>query len=233
MKSIIFTLAPFSCGQENGKSIKEIINNDEKIEQIEANEKQETDTKEENNNSQVVQLICENENTTVIYDRNDWGNWSTKGNLQNVRHQVLFEESLKTGKCENENIVIEDDKVVFGCWLDQYTNIIYKDPIELDIDHLVPLKEAFESGAYNWTKEKKKEYYNYMKDKNHLIAVESSLNRSKGSKDVFEWLPTKNVDVYIAQWIEIKATWNLSIDSEELKVLKQHSNDPRLPNTCQ
>ena len=222
MKSIIFTLALFSCGQESVESI-------ENKEIVEIEDPQKADSRDPN----TVLLVCENENTTAIYDRDNWGNWSTKGDLQNVRHQVLLEETLNTGECEDEEPTIQDDKVVTGCWKDQYTNMIYKDSTELDIDHLVPLKEAFESGAHNWTKEKKKEYYNYIIDKNHLLAVESGLNRSKGSKDVAEWLPEENIETYVANWIEVKHTWNLSIDSNELEILKQYSNDTRLPNTCQ
>ena len=71
-----------------------------------------------------------------------------------------------------------------------------------------------------------------MIDKNHLIAVSSTLNRSKGSKDVKEWLPITNIERYIKNWIDVKFRWNLSIDPKELEILKEYSNDPRLPNNC-
>ena len=232
MKSIIFTLALFSCGE--AEQVKESV---DKTVYVGNNEKESNNTEkiEAGNNQKIektAQLICENENNTAIYDRDSWGNWSTKGDLQNVRHQVLLEESLESGECEGESLVIQDEKVLFGCWVDVYSNEIYKDSSDLDIDHLVPLKEAFISGAYNWTKEKKKEYYNYMIDKNHLIAVSSTLNRSKGSKDVKEWLPITNIERYIKNWIDVKFRWNLSIDPKELEILKEYSNDPRLPNNC-
>ena len=223
MKIIVFTLALFSCGQED---LQEVIENNRNVDLEEPEDKQET------SNPNVVKLVCKNENTTATYDRSEWGNWSTKGDLQNVRHQVLFEESLKTGECEGKDIVVEDDKVTFGCWKDMYSNEIYHDSSDLDIDHLVPLKEAFESGAYNWHKDKKKDYYNNMLENEHLLAVSKGLNRSKGSKDVSEWLPTENIKQYVTDWINIKHKWSLTIDSKELEVLKQYSNDERLPSSC-
>lgn len=233
MKLLSLILFISSCGiDEDTKAPEDLITDTNETETIDEVESEDTQKIAVESPTDTIQLACTSEYTGSAYDRDEWGNWSTKGDLQNVRHQVLLEESLTTGECKDIEPIIQDDKVLFGCWQDLYTNTIYKDSSDLDIDHLVPLKEAFDSGAYDWTKEKKKEYYNYMKDANHLIAVESGLNRSKGSKDVGEWLPTQNVEIYVSYWINIKATWGLSIDSNELDILKQYSNDPRLPNSC-
>jgi len=99
----------------------------------------------------------------------------------------------------------------------------YATPSKLDADHVVPLMEAHESGAWAWSKEKKKRYANYLKDKNHIIAVSLHANRSKKQRDPAEWMPTNRSfqKQYARIWIKIKNNWGLSADPEELRVLKQ------------
>ena len=84
----------------------------------------------------------------------------------------------------------------------------------MDIDHLVPLKNAYISGASNWSKKKKKRYYNYLKYDNHLIAVSKSANRNKSDKSPVDWLPP-NKDYqceYVREWFKIKTAWGLTIE---------------------
>ena len=112
--------------------------------------------------------------------------------------------------------------VISGQWHDPYTGRVFTDPSMLDVDHVVPLKEAFDSGAKNWSKQKKRQYANFLQNKDHLIAVYRGANRSKGAKDPAEWLPP-NKDyhkVYIRIWIEIKKQWGLEFDPKETKVIQ-------------
>ena len=91
------------------------------------------------------------------YNRDDWGNWIDEDDDGlNTRHEVLARESLIKP-------VISNNRVVSGKWYDKFTGKYFTDPKDLDIDHLVPLKNAYSSGASNWSKEKKNEYYNYLK----------------------------------------------------------------------
>ena len=59
----------------------------------------------------------------------------------------------------------------------------------LDVDHVVPLKEAYLSGARHWSQSRKRHYANFLQNKDHLIAVYRGANRSKGAKDIAQWLP--------------------------------------------
>ena len=142
------------------------------------------------------------------YDRDDWGSWIDEdGDGLNTRHEVLAEESLI-------NPVISNNKVVAGKWFDKYTGKYFTNPSDLDIDHLVPLKNAYISGASNWSKKKKNRYYNYLKYDNHLIAVSKSANRNKSDKSPVEWLPpNKEYQCeYVREWYKIKTAWGLSIE---------------------
>ena len=142
------------------------------------------------------------------YDRDDWGGWIDEdGDGLNTRHEVLAEESLIKP-------VISNNKVISGKWFDKYTGKYFTNPSDLDIDHLVPLKNAYISGASNWSKKKKNRYYNYLKYDNHLIAVSKSANRNKSDKSPVDWLPP-NKDYqceYVREWFKIKTDWGLTIE---------------------
>ena len=142
------------------------------------------------------------------YNREDWGNWIDEdGDGLNTRHEVLAEESLIKP-------VISNNKVVSGKWFDKYTGKYFTNPSDLDIDHLVPLKNAYISGASNWSKKKKNRYYNYLKSDNHLIAVSKSANRNKSDKSPVDWLPpNKEYQCeYVREWFKIKTAWELAIE---------------------
>ena len=142
------------------------------------------------------------------YNREDWGNWIDEdGDGLNTRHEVLAEESLIKP-------VISNNKVISGKWFDKYTGKYFTNPSDLDIDHLVPLKNAYISGASNWSKKKKNRYYNYLKYDNHLIAVSKSANRNKSDKSPVDWLPPNEEYQceYVREWFKIKTAWGLTIE---------------------
>uniref|UniRef100_UPI003F4B976E GmrSD restriction endonuclease domain-containing protein n=1 Tax=Brachyspira catarrhinii TaxID=2528966 RepID=UPI003F4B976E len=146
--------------------------------------------------------------TVTRYNRDDWGDWADEDNDGlNTRHEVLARESLVKP-------VISNNKVISGKWYDKFTGKYFTNAKDLDIDHLVPLKNAHISGASNWSKEKKNEYYNYMKNENHLVAVSKGANRSKGDKSPVEWLPPNEEYQceYVREWYKIKTDWGLTIE---------------------
>ena len=154
------------------------------------------------------------------YDRKQFGNWiDADGDCQNTRHEVLIEESRipVTFKTSRQCIVIS------GEWHDPYTGRLFTNPSLLDVDHVVPLKEAFDSGADEWSRQKKIRFANDLENKNHLIAVYRSANRSKGAKDPARWLPPNTAyhQEYVTIWREIKKAWRLSLDSLEASVIQR------------
>ena len=146
--------------------------------------------------------------TVTRYNRDDWGNWIDEDNDGlNTRHEVLARESLVKP-------VISNNRVISGKWYDKFTGKYFTNAKDLDIDHLVPLKNAYISGASNWSEEKKNKYYNYLKNENHLVAVSKGANRSKGDKSPVEWLPPNEEYQceYIREWFKIKTDWGLTIE---------------------
>ena len=151
---------------------------------------------------------------TPAYVRNDWGRWfDADKDCQDTRQEVLIAESVVP-------VTFKDGKtciVESGEWLDPYTNETFTDPSALDIDHMVALHDAHDSGGFAWETEKKRLYFNNLDDPKHLIAVSASANRSKGDRGPDEWLPPNPAFrcQYIKDWSSVKSNWELTMAETE------------------
>ena len=121
-----------------------------------------------------------------------------------------------------------------GQWLAPYTNTVVTDPSKLDIDHMVPLGNAHDNGAWRWTAQQREQYANHLDDPQHLIAVTASANRSKGARGPENWKPEDRSYgcQYAVDWITIKDTWRLTVTQAEhdalVKMLGSCANPPQL-----
>ena len=153
------------------------------------------------------------------YDRKSYRHWIDEDrDCQNARHEVLIEESLSTVGFKSS----KECRVVSGSWNDPYSGKTITDAAKLDIDHMVPLKEAHESGAANWSRERKRAYANDLDDPDTLIATDRRLNRQKGAKDPAEWLPPNPAyqTEYAKAWVAVKLKWGLTADAKEIAALR-------------
>jgi len=76
-----------------------------------------------------------------------------------------------------------------GAWWSRYDGVRTSDPSSFDVDHLVPLNEAWQSGAWTWSSAKRKAYANDLGYQASLIAVSASSNRSKSDRETQDWMP--------------------------------------------
>lgn len=157
--------------------------------------------------------VVEIEAAPPAYDRSTWGRWEDADHdCQDTRQEVLIAESLVLVQLDDKGC-----KVVSGRWKDVYTGVLYTNPSDLDIDHMVPLKAAHDAGAWQWDEDRKSLYFNDLGFVNHLIAVSASSNRSKGSRGPLEWMPP-NKDShceYLKSWMLVKANYSLEVTCEE------------------
>ena len=143
------------------------------------------------------------------------------------KHWITISRAGQLG-CDSRKSVIIDEAIVKptvgkdcaltgGKWLSIYDNVEITDAGKLDVDHMVPLAEAWDSGASSWTDLKRQQYANDMTDPRHLIAVTGSSNRSKSDQDPADWVPTNKAYTceYLVNWVSIKVRWNLSVDKKE------------------
>lgn len=129
-----------------------------------------------------------------------------------AREQVLKRDAVGLAQVDPFRcFVLEAD------WVSAYDGKKTSDRTEVDIDHVVALKEAWDSGAWSWSESQRTAFANDTSDQRTLIAVSSSSNRSKSDKDPSNWLPSLRgyVCTYVSNWISVKARWNLSMDQSE------------------
>lgn len=159
------------------------------------------------------------------YDRDDYHpRWLDRdGDCRDTREEVLIAESLTSVEFETDR----QCNVVAGTWHDPYSGRTFRDPSDLDIDHLVPLAEAHRSGAGDWPDQRKHRYANDLEHAHTLIAVHLGENRSKGSRDPAEWMPSNASFhcTYLQRWVEIKRVWGLSMDPDERGAIEQGMRD--------
>ncbi len=153
------------------------------------------------------------------YSRNDWKHWNdTDKDCQDTRAEVLIEESAVPPTFKNQ----ERCRVISGLWEGPYTGQSFTEASDVDIDHLVPLKNAHLSGGWQWDADRREDYANSMATDYHLVAVEKYANRAKGARGPEEWQPPDETYhcQYARDWIAVKAAWDLTATAAEWDALE-------------
>lgn len=154
------------------------------------------------------------EDKTTGYNRSAFKHWiDADKDGCNTRAEVLIAEAIvkpKIGpKC----------KLTGGRWFSTYDGKTITNASQLDVDHLVPLAEAWRSGAWKWTAAQRQAFANDLDNSEALIAVTSSSNRSKGDKDPALWMPAKEQCTYAEKWVAVKSRYFLTFDEKEASKL--------------
>ncbi|MEU1853721.1 DUF1524 domain-containing protein [Streptomyces sp. NPDC019990] len=165
----------------------------------------------------VTQLPVAAEDRTGYDREQSFGGWiDADRDGCNTRMEVLLEEAIVppavTGRCT----------LAGGRWYSWYDGTWIDGPRGVDIDHLVPLAEAWDSGASAWTRQRRVAYANYLDDARHLEAVSSRSNRQKADQDPTTWLVPDNPAErcrYLANWTTVKLQWGLTVDPAERNTL--------------
>jgi hypothetical protein len=135
----------------------------------------------------------------------------------NTRERVLIDEAVV------EPTVDDRCRSTDGRWVSLYDGVPVDDVADLQIDHLVPLADAWRSGAATWTPERRRAFANDRTSPDTLIAVTGHTNQSKGDSTPDEWLPPDEAAwcTYAAMWVRVKAAWDLSVTMPERDRLAQ------------
>jgi len=147
------------------------------------------------------------------YSRDRFPHWIEQPDGCSTREEVLKRDG--TGVQTGANCT-----VTAGTWLSRYDNKQVTDAGKLDIDHMVPLANAWRSGANSWTDDQRREFANDL-TRPQLAAVSLSVNRGKGDQDPSQWMPSYHGYrcAYAQDWITVKAYWKLSVTEAEKTAL--------------
>lgn len=151
------------------------------------------------------------------YRRDDWPHWSDiDGNGCDGRQDALIAWSVvpatvnRAGTC----------KVITGSWVSPYDGVTTSVPGDFDVDHLVPLENAFRSGGWRWDSTRRRAFAN---DPDELVVSSATSNRTKGSDPPDQWRPPNRDSwcAYATGWLAVKVTWGLTATTSERDALGQ------------
>ena len=148
------------------------------------------------------------------YTRSQFPHWSDPDrNGCDARNDILKRDltdiSYKSGT--------RDCKVIAGQLLDPFSGKVITfstTKVVIDIDHVVALSNAWQTGAAYFDKALRTQIAN---DPLNLLAVDSKLNRQKGDGDAATWLPPSKSFrcAYVARQVAVKAKYKLWVTEPE------------------
>ncbi|MEU3227133.1 HNH endonuclease family protein [Streptomyces sp. NPDC006976] len=162
----------------------------------------------------LSQLTVKAEGSSSGYSRDKFPHWITQSGTCNTREVVL--------KRDGTNVSQDSScAAISGTWYSEYDGATWTAASDVDIDHMVPLAEAWRSGASSWTNAQRQAYANDL-TRPQLIAVTDNVNQSKGDKDPAKWMPPRAAYkcTYVRAWIHVKHYYKLTVDSAEKTALQ-------------
>jgi len=164
------------------------------------------------------QLTEKTEGSSDGYSRDKFPHWITQSGACDTREVVLKRDGTN----------VEQDSscaAKSGTWKSPYDGGTWTASGDVDIDHVVPLSEAWKSGASAWTNTQREGFANDL-TRPQLIAVTDNVNQSKGDKDPAEWLPpTASYHcMYARMWVDVKHHYKLTVNAEEKSKLSSILN---------
>jgi hypothetical protein len=168
--------------------------------------------------NQLNMLTVRPESNSSTYDRSLFPHWVNVSGNCTARQYVLHRDGV--------NVVTGSNcQPTSGNWQSDFDGVWTSTVSNATVDHVVALKEAWESGAHAWTTTQRRNFANDVHSPQLWIAT-ASVNSSKGDRDPAQWIPP-NVSVrcdYAKAWINVKYRYGLSVDSAEKSALQSQLN---------
>ncbi|MDK9495305.1 HNH endonuclease family protein [Streptomyces katrae] len=163
--------------------------------------------------TQLAALTTGKPGTMAGYSRDKFTHWAEQGNKCDTRETVL--------KRDGADVTQDSEcRAVSGSWKSLYDGVAVNEASKLDIDHMVPLAEAWRSGASGWDAAKRKAFANDL-TRPQLLAVSAASNRSKGDQSPDLWQPPDKASwcQYGRAWTTVKSHYGLTVTDAERAML--------------
>lgn len=168
--------------------------------------------------TQLAELVVKPRSGMGGYSREKFPHWATVSGECDTRETVL--------KRDGQNVNTDAQcRPTSGTWHSPYDGANWTKASDVDIDHIVPLGQAWESGAASWTTQHRKEFANDLV-RPQLKAVTDNVNQAKGDQAPDEWRPSLRADwcAYATDWITVKAYYQLTVTDPEEAALTDMLN---------
>ncbi|RHZ58057.1 hypothetical protein CDV55_106375 [Aspergillus turcosus] len=163
--------------------------------------------------SELAALTVAAQGSSSGYSRDLFPHWISQGGSCNTREVVLARDG--TG-------VVKDSSCypTSGSWYSPYDGATWTQASDVDIDHVVPLANAWRSGASKWTTSQRQAFANDLTNP-QLMAVTDNVNQAKGDDGPEDWKPplTSYYCTYAKMWVRVKYVYDLTITSAEKSAL--------------
>lgn len=166
------------------------------------------------------QSVSSGEHTNDEYERSQFGKgWADADrDCRNSRMEALIEKSTSPVRFASRR----QCRVVSGRWISPFTGDVIHYASKMDVDHVVPLKWAWERGAQRWHQQKRERFAN---DPVNLLSVELSLNRQKGAQGPDAWIPPSGRCQYVSRFIRVIKIYGLlpsAMEDQAIESLQAH-----------
>lgn len=163
--------------------------------------------------SELAQLAVAPDGPMDGYDRSKFPHWDEGPGGCNTRESVLKRDgqNVRTGS---------DCYPTSGTWVSPYDGQRWTKASQLDIDHVVPLADAWRTGAAKWTQQQREAFANDLNSP-QLVAVTHTVNEAKGDQSPDRWMPPKKdfACTYASMWIASKSKYKLTVTAPEKQAL--------------
>lgn len=161
----------------------------------------------------VTRLRVAPEDPSVTYDRDEWPHWTSRpdvGRGCDQREVVLRTTGTGWGDAPGCAVTCPTGR----CWTSTYDGVTLGVPSAVQVDHVVPLKEAERSGADDWDAPTRRWFAN---DPANLRVASARVNASKGDRDPGRWHPPLRASWcdYATAYVRVKITYELAVDPAE------------------
>ncbi|MGW7444960.1 HNH endonuclease family protein [Kitasatospora sp. NPDC054795] len=163
--------------------------------------------------AELNELAVQAPHSMAGYSRAEFPHWKIKYGTCDTREVVLARDGQD---------VVQDDqcRAVSGTWESPYDHKVFTDARQLDVDHVVPLANAWRSGADTWTRATREQFANDTQ-RSQLVAVSAASNRAKADKGPEAWRPPAHDFwcTYSRAWTSVKHAYDLNVTESEKAAL--------------
>lgn len=150
------------------------------------------------------------------YRRSAFRTWTdVDGDSCDTRSEVLVAEAVRPPTLR------AGCGLTGGRWFSRYDGVTTTQRAALGIEHLVPLREVWQSGGRGWTALSRRQMANDLGYPYTVNVATARVIRAKGSAEPRTWMPSvpRSRCAYVAEWVAVKWRWHLRVDRAERRHL--------------